>query len=99
MKRKVMDLIAVLAVLFLLSGLVSMAIPAMADTLPAVIGTTPADTATGVAANSVITAVFNEAVDPSTVTAVTFILMQGVNPVTGVVPIPVQQRLLLRQAI
>ena len=61
LKNKIRNLVSILFGSFLLFGLVSMAIPAMADTLPAVIGTTPADTATGVAANSVITAVFNEA--------------------------------------
>jgi len=41
--------------------------------------------AAGVAANSAITAVFSEALSPSTVTNATFTLMQGTTLVTGTV--------------
>jgi len=58
----------------------------VADTAPpSVTATVPADGATGAALNANITATFNKAVDPLTVTDTTYTLMQGVTPVAGVV--------------
>jgi hypothetical protein len=47
--------------------------------------TIPANAATGVAINRAITAAFSEAMDPLTVTDVTFTLKQGTTPVLGAV--------------
>jgi hypothetical protein len=52
---------------------------------PTVNSTVPANAATGVAINSAITATFSEAIDPLTMTTVTFTLMQGTTPVPGTV--------------
>jgi hypothetical protein len=52
---------------------------------PTVISTDPANNATAVFLNKTITATFNQAMDPLTLTATTFTLMQGVTPVTGTV--------------
>jgi hypothetical protein len=54
-------------------------------TAPTVISTIPANAATGVVINSVITAIFSEAMDPLTVTTATFTLQQGTTPVAGMV--------------
>jgi hypothetical protein len=54
-------------------------------TAPTVISTNPANAATGVPINQAITATFSEAMDPATITTVTFTLMQGTSPVTGTV--------------
>jgi hypothetical protein len=53
---------------------------------PTVLSTTPAVNATGVCPNRVISANFSEALDPTTVTAATFLLTSaGTTPVTGTV--------------
>src|SRR5205823_5822885 len=52
---------------------------------PTVTSTDPANGATGVALNKKIVAIFSEAMDPLTVTTVTFILQRGAVPVTGTV--------------
>jgi hypothetical protein len=52
---------------------------------PMVISTDPANNATGVVLNKTVTATFNQAMDPLTLTATTFTLKQGVTPVTGTV--------------
>jgi hypothetical protein len=52
---------------------------------PKVISTDPANLATGVAFNKVITATFSEAMTGSTITATSFTLMTGTTPVTGAV--------------
>ncbi len=52
---------------------------------PTVTSTVSANGATGVATNAAISAVFSEAMMPSTVNASNFTLMQGSTPVTGVV--------------
>lgn len=52
---------------------------------PSVSSTLPANSATGVAVNSNITATFSEAMDPSTVTTSTMTLKQGVTVVPGAV--------------
>ncbi len=54
-------------------------------TRPAVNSTNPANLATGVLLNRQITAAFSEALDPATITAATFTLKQGTNPVAGAV--------------
>jgi len=54
-------------------------------TLPTVSLTSPVDLATGVAVNADLTATFSEAMNASTITAVTFTLMQGITPVSGAV--------------
>ena len=59
---------------------------AAADTsAPTVISTSPVNGATSIAVSSVLTAVFSEAMDPLTVTTLTFTLMQGTTPVVGIV--------------
>ena len=52
---------------------------------PTVISTDPANSATGVFINKVVTATFSVAMDPLTITAVTFTPMQGTNSVAGTV--------------
>jgi hypothetical protein len=52
-------------------------------TPPTVSSTSPADSATGVAANSAVTAAFSEAMDASTITTATFTLKQGITVVPG----------------
>jgi hypothetical protein len=54
-------------------------------TAPTVTLTDPANGATGVALNKKIAAAFSKAMDPLTITTVTFTLEQGVTPVTGTV--------------
>jgi len=54
-------------------------------TAPTVTFTDPANGATGVALNKKIAAAFSEAMDPLTITTLTFTLMQGVTPITGTV--------------
>ena len=52
---------------------------------PTVVSTVPANAATGVAINSAMSATFSEAMDPLTITTVTFTLKQGTTPVSGAV--------------
>ncbi|MFA4836014.1 MAG: Ig-like domain-containing protein [Dehalococcoidia bacterium] len=52
---------------------------------PMVNSTIPVNAATGVAVNSAMTATFSEAMDPLTITTVTFTLTQGARPITGTV--------------
>jgi hypothetical protein len=54
-------------------------------TAPTVVSTVPANSATGVAINSAMSATFSEAMDPLTITTVTFTLKQGTTPVSGTV--------------
>jgi|GEM_PF-437113 len=54
-------------------------------TVPTVSSTTPADKTTNVPVSSQVTATFNEAMDPTTITNTTFILQQGGLSVTGLV--------------
>ena len=54
-------------------------------TSPTVISTDPANNATGVVLNKVIAATFSENMNPSTINATSFILMQGSTIVTGTV--------------
>jgi len=50
---------------------------------PLVISTDPLNNASGVALNKVVTATFNMAMDPATLTTATFKLQQGTTPVSG----------------
>jgi hypothetical protein len=50
---------------------------------PKVSATFPVNTATGAALNKVVSALFSEEMDPATVNATTFTLMQGTTPVEG----------------
>jgi hypothetical protein len=52
---------------------------------PQVISTDPADNASGVAINKIVTGSFNMAMDLSTITTTTFTLKQGITPVSGTV--------------
>jgi len=52
---------------------------------PIVVSTDPANNATGVVLNKTITASFNQAMDPLSLTATTFTIMQGVTPVPGTI--------------
>jgi len=54
-------------------------------TSPTVIFANPADLATGVPINTAIIAAFSEAMDPATITATNFTLMQGATPISGTV--------------
>jgi hypothetical protein len=56
------------------------------DTIaPRVTSTSPVDGATDVAVNRDLSATFSEAMDPSTVTVSSFVLMQGTTPLSGLV--------------
>ncbi len=52
---------------------------------PVVISTDPANNATGVALNKIVSATFNMAMDPLTINATTFTIRQGATPVSGTV--------------
>ena len=52
---------------------------------PIVISTDPANNATGVVLNKIVTATFNQPMDPLTLTATTFTIKQGATPVAGIV--------------
>jgi hypothetical protein len=54
-------------------------------TAPTVISTDPANNATAVVLNKIITATFSEAMNPLTINATTFTLMQGTTVMAGVV--------------
>ncbi len=54
-------------------------------TAPTVTSTIPTDAATGVAIGNNLSATFSEAMDPLTITNLSFTLTDGVNPVTGAV--------------
>jgi hypothetical protein len=52
---------------------------------PIVVSTNPEDTATAVSLNQTIEAAFNEAMNPSTINALTFTISSGTTPVAGVI--------------
>src|SRR5450759_2456660 len=52
---------------------------------PTVISTDPANNATGVVLNKIVTATFNQLMDPLSLTAATFTIKQGTTPVAGAV--------------
>lgn len=54
-------------------------------TVPVVVSTDPANTATGVALNKKITASFSEVMNSATINNTTFLLKQGTNSITGIV--------------
>ena len=54
-------------------------------TAPTVVSTVPANAAVGVTINSAMSATFSEAMDPLTITTITFTLKQGATPVSGAV--------------
>ena len=56
-----------------------------AASIPTVLSTDPLNLATGVALNKVISGIFSEAMDPSTITPLTFTLMTGATSVTGTI--------------
>jgi len=58
---------------------------ALDTTAPTVTSTVPVDAATAVAIGNNLTATFSEAMDPLTITDLSFILTDGVTPVTGAV--------------
>ena len=54
------------------------------DTTPPVVSATnPVNSATGVAVNTTVAATFSKSMDPQTINATTFTVMQGTTPVTG----------------
>jgi hypothetical protein len=57
--------------------------PVVDTTPPTVLSTNPAANSTGIAANTTLAATFSEAVDPLTVTATSFTVVQGTTPVLG----------------
>lgn len=59
--------------------------PGLIGLCPKVISTSPADTASGVSLYNTISATFNEALNPSTINATTFILKQGTTVIPGLV--------------
>jgi hypothetical protein len=62
----------------------NMVTSAASDTVaPKLSATFPVDRATGAALNKVVSALFSEGMDPATVNATTFTLMQGTTPVAG----------------
>ena len=61
--------------------------PAPDTTVPMVSNTNIANFATGVPVNTKVSASFSEAMDPLTLTAATFTLMQGANPFSGAGPV------------
>ncbi|HME56502.1 MAG TPA: ice-binding family protein [Candidatus Lokiarchaeia archaeon] len=60
-------------------------VPAGSITAPTVSSTVPADAVTGVAVNSAISATFSTTMDPLTINATTYTLMQGTTAVSGTV--------------
>jgi hypothetical protein len=52
---------------------------------PEVISTSPVNAATGVLLDKIVTATFNEIMNPVTITSTTYTINQGVTPVTGTV--------------
>ena len=59
---------------------------------PTVVATDPTNAATGVSVLKIVTATFNEAMDPTTINGATFTLLQGATPVSGLVTyVPAQK--------
>lgn len=59
--------------------------PGLTSECPIVVSTIPANAAIGVNLNSLVTATFNEEMDPRTINSFTFILKQGTTPIAGIV--------------
>ncbi len=63
---------------------IHLVLKALPDTTsPTVISTSPPINSATVSANSTVTATFSEAIDPATVTATSFTLMDGMTPISG----------------
>lgn len=80
--RLYLMLIAILGVFFIMGCPLT---PSPDTTAPTVSSTVPANSATGVAVGSSITATFSEAMDPATITSATFTLNHGATAVAGTV--------------
>ena len=59
--------------------------PGLTSLCPIVVSTIPANGATGVSLNSLVTATFNKGIDPATINTSTFTLKQGTTPIAGLV--------------
>ncbi|KAA9042248.1 DUF3494 domain-containing protein [Ginsengibacter hankyongi] len=59
--------------------------PGILGVCPKVISTNPVDTASGVSLNKTIDAIFNEAMNPSTINSLTFTITNGTTPIAGVI--------------
>lgn len=59
--------------------------PGLIGVCPKVISTNPVDTASGVSLNKAIDAIFNEAMNPSTINTLTFTITKGTTPIAGVI--------------
>ena len=59
--------------------------PGTTGVCPIILSTTPINTATGVNIGTRVDAVFNEAMNPATINAVTFTLAKGTTPIAGVI--------------
>ena len=59
--------------------------PGLTSECPIVVSTIPANGATGVSLNSLVTATFNKAIDPATINSSTFTLKRGATPIAGLV--------------
>ena len=84
MKLKRLFLTVAIAIVTLLSGCAKDDFQEKAGLCPLVVATNPVDGATGILRNVVITATFNEEMNPSTITATTFTVV-GATPVNGTI--------------
>jgi hypothetical protein len=79
------SLTALLAGRFLVAAACGDDAPTGAGIAPTVSATSPINAATGVTRNKLVTATFSEAMNPATLTELTFTLRQGVSPVPATV--------------
>ena len=84
MKLKRLFLTVAIAIVTLLSGCAKDDFQENVGLCPLVVATNPVDGATGILRNVVITATFNEEMNPSTITATTFTVV-GATPVNGTI--------------
>lgn len=73
----------IIAILLPVLGIIGCSTNGVDTDAPTVVSTAPVDAATDVAVNSSITATFSEAMDPATITATSFTLMQGSTAIAG----------------
>ena len=59
--------------------------PGLKGVCPIVVSTTPVNAATGINISTRVDATFNEAMNPSTINALTFTLTNGITPIAGVI--------------
>ena len=59
--------------------------PGIPGVCPVVSSTNPVDTASGVSLNKTIDAIFNEAMNPTTINSSTFTITKGTTPIAGVI--------------